>query len=174
MQFVSPLSTEMLNWWWWVANCWIYCWWRYHTAKLRSLSCTNCLQSTSTSLLSESLPLMPWSIDAQGSPQSSDGYLQSSGSIQQNCWWLCGLFLDILLPHSFIARQDAAQGFYWNNSQAAIDPFVAPRAYEWQSHGFAAHKLLVAQYQDSDGLCHLSYIVTSDSNHLDAIAVHLF
>jgi len=95
--------------------------------------------------------------------------------------------LEILLPHSFIARQqssfqtqlkdkllpgeflviadfsenysfvlqDAAQGFHWNNSQATIHPFVA-------------------YYRDSDELCHLSYVVISDCNHHDTVAVHLF
>ena len=56
--------------------------------------------------------------------------------------------------YSFVL-QDAAQGFHWNNSQATIHPFVA-------------------YYMDSDELCHLSYVVISDCNHHDTIAVHLY
>ena len=95
--------------------------------------------------------------------------------------------LEILLPHSFIARQqssfqtqlkaellpgeflvianfsenysfvlqDAAQGFHWNNSQATLHPFVA-------------------YYHDSEEFCHLSYVVISECNHHDTIAVHMF
>ena len=56
--------------------------------------------------------------------------------------------------YSFVL-QDAAQGFHWNNSQVTIHPFVA-------------------YYMDSDELCHLSYVVISDCNHHDTIAVHLY
>ena len=95
--------------------------------------------------------------------------------------------LELLLPHSFIAKQqasfykdrkstlqpgellvtadfsenysfilqDAAQGFHWNNSQATIHPFVV-------------------YYIDSGELCHLSYVVISDSLQHDTVAVHLF
>ena len=56
--------------------------------------------------------------------------------------------------YSFVL-QDAAQGFHWNNSQATIHPFVA-------------------YYRDSKELCHLSYVVISDCNHHDTVAVHLF
>ena len=95
--------------------------------------------------------------------------------------------LDLLRPHSFIATeqasfyakcksslqpgevlvtadfsenysfvlQDAAQGFHWNNSQATIHPFVA-------------------YYLESGEVCHLSYVIISDSLHHDTVVVHLF
>ena len=56
--------------------------------------------------------------------------------------------------YSFVL-QDAAQGFHWNNSQATIHPFVA-------------------YYIESGEVCHLSYVIISDSLHHDTVAVHLF
>ena len=96
--------------------------------------------------------------------------------------------LDVLRPHAFIATQqasfyqdrkstltsgevlvvadfsenysfvlqDAAQGFHWNNSQATIHPFVA-------------------YYKNQDDkLCHISYVVISESLHHDTTAVFLY
>ena len=56
--------------------------------------------------------------------------------------------------YSFVL-QDAAQGFHWNNSQATIHPFVA-------------------YYLESGEVCHLSYVIISDSLHHDTVVVHLF
>ena len=56
--------------------------------------------------------------------------------------------------YSFVL-QDAAQGFHWNNSQAALHPFVA-------------------YYHDAGKLCHLSCVVVSDCLHHDTTAVYHF
>lgn len=56
--------------------------------------------------------------------------------------------------YSFVL-QDTAQGFYWNNSQANVHPFVA-------------------YYVKDDKVCHNSYVKISDCLHHDTIAVYLF
>ncbi len=56
--------------------------------------------------------------------------------------------------YSFVL-QDAAQGFHWNNSQATLHPFVA-------------------YYKNRSELCHLSYVIVSESLHHDTIAVYLY
>ena len=77
-------------------------------------------------------------------------------------------FQSVLLPGHFLVicdfsenysflLHDAAQGFHWNNSQAAIRPFVA-------------------YYKGSGKLQHIiiNYIIISDCLYHDIVAVHLF
>ncbi len=61
---------------------------------------------------------------------------------------------DFAENYSFIV-QDAAQSFHWNNSQATLHPFVA-------------------YYRENNELMHKSFVVISDCNNHDVIAVHLF
>ena len=61
---------------------------------------------------------------------------------------------NFLENYSFVL-QDAAQRFHWNNSQATLNPFVA-------------------YYRDTEEVCHLRYVVISNSLHHDTVAVHLF
>ena len=88
--------------------------------------------------------------------------------------------LEILRPHSFLAKeqaaffvwkkitviadfsenysfviQDAAQGFHWNNSQSTIHPFVA-------------------YYTDGDQQHELSYVIISDRLYHNTVAVYTF
>ena len=118
--------------------CWSYCSWRYPLDKLHQLSCKNCLQSTTTSLLSDNMPLMPWSIDAEGSPQNSDGWepdwpcnIYTSmvlcwqihpWNLQQNCWYFCGCFfcekLEIILPRSLLISWQ--QSFFQTQQKAEL------------------------------------------------------
>ena len=63
--------------------------------------------------------------------------------------------LDFSENYSFVL-QDAAQGYHWNNSQATLHPFVA-------------------YYKDeSEKLCHLSYVIISEALHHDTVAVFLY
>jgi len=90
-------------------------------------------------------------------PHSFIAKCQSSFQTQLKAELLPGEFLviaDFSENYSFVL-QDAAQGFHWNNSQATLHPFVA-------------------YYRGNEELCHLSYVVISECNHHDTIAVHLF
>ena len=63
--------------------------------------------------------------------------------------------VDFSENYSFVL-QDAAQGYHWNNAQATIHPFVA-------------------YYKDeSEKLCHLSYVIISEALHHDTMAVFLY
>ena len=63
--------------------------------------------------------------------------------------------LDFSENYSFVL-QDAAQGYHWNNSQATLHPFVA-------------------YYKDeSEKLCHLSYVIISEALRHDTVAVFLY
>ena len=56
--------------------------------------------------------------------------------------------------YSFVV-QDAVQAFHWNNGSATIHPFVC-------------------YYRENGELCHLCYIIISESTQHDTVAVHLF
>jgi hypothetical protein len=63
--------------------------------------------------------------------------------------------VDFSENYSFVL-QDAAQGYHWNNSQATIHP-------------------IVAYYKDeSEKLCHLSYVIISEALRHDTTAVFLY
>ena len=62
--------------------------------------------------------------------------------------------------YSFVL-QDAAQSFHWNNLQATLHPFVC---YYTTSN----------DSDDQSNIQHVSFVVISESNSHDTIAVHLF
>ena len=96
--------------------------------------------------------------------------------------------LEILLPHSFIATQQAS---YYKDCKEALQPgevlvtadfsenyaFIlqdAAQGFHWNNSQATIHPF-VAYYVDSSGeLCHLSYVVISDCLHHDTVAVYLF
>ena len=96
--------------------------------------------------------------------------------------------LEALLPHSFIAAQQAA---YYSDVKAALQPgellvtadfsenyaFIlqdAAQGFHWNNSQATIHPF-VAYYIDSAGeLCHVSHVVISDCLHHDTVAVHLF
>jgi hypothetical protein len=91
---------------------------------------------------------------------------QSEFMNQTKCTLNPGEFLvisDFAENYSFVL-QDAAQSFHWNNLQATIHPFVC-----YYREGNAA--------QDDSATIqnnHVSFVVVSESNSHDTIAVHLF
>ena len=95
--------------------------------------------------------------------------------------------LEILLPHSFIARQ---QSSFQKELRSDLHPgeflviadfsenysFVlqdAAQGFHWNNSQATIHPF-VAYYMDSDELRHLSYVIISDCLHHDTVAVHLF
>ncbi len=95
--------------------------------------------------------------------------------------------LEVLLPHSFIARQ---QSSFQMELRSTLQPgeflvvadfaenysFVlqdAAQGFHWNNSQATIHPF-VAYYMDSGELCHLSYVVISDCLHHDTVAVHLF
>jgi len=64
--------------------------------------------------------------------------------------------------YSFVL-QDAAQSFHWNNLQATLHPFVCYYAASNHDDG-----------DEQSNIEHLSFVVISESNSHDTIAVHLF
>jgi hypothetical protein len=69
--------------------------------------------------------------------------------------------------YSFVL-QDAAQSFHWNNLQATLHPFVC---YYNCDEGDACNR---DEGDDQSTIDHLSFVVISESNSHDTIAVHLF
>ena len=59
--------------------------------------------------------------------------------------------------------QDAAQSFHWNNLQATLHPFVCYYSASNRDEG-----------DDQSTIDHLSFVVISERNAHDTIAVHLF
>ncbi len=95
--------------------------------------------------------------------------------------------LEILLPHSFIARQQASfqaklksellagevmltADFSENYSFVLQD---AAQGFHWNNAQATIHPFVV-YYMDSGELYHLNYVIISDCLHHDTIAVHLF
>jgi hypothetical protein len=68
---------------------------------------------------------------------------------------------DFAENYSFVL-QDATQSFHWNNLQATIHPFVC------------YYKMKVNGNDDNEILKHSSFVVISESNVHDTVAVHLF
>lgn len=67
----------------------------------------------------------------------------------------CLTICDFAENYSFIV-QDSVQGYYWNNSQATIHPFVT-------------------YFKNSDGeVQHISFVIISDILEHNTVAVHLF
>ena len=95
--------------------------------------------------------------------------------------------LQVLLPHSFIAKQQSAfqtklksellpgemmvtADFSENYSFVLQD---AAQGFHWNNSQATIHPFVV-YYKDSDELKHISYVVISDSLRHDTVAVHLF
>jgi len=68
---------------------------------------------------------------------------------------------DFAENYSFIV-QDASQSFHWNNLQATIHPFVC------------YYRKQVVDASSLNPLQHVSFVVISESNTHDTVAVHLF
>ena len=95
--------------------------------------------------------------------------------------------LELLLPHSFIATQQAS---FYKDCKSTLQPgellvtadfsenysFIlqgAAQGFHWNNSQATIHPF-VAYYIDSGELCHLSYVVISDCLQHDTVAVHLF
>ena len=70
---------------------------------------------------------------------------------------------DFAENYSFVV-QDAAQSFHWNNLQATIHPFVCYYSSDITQEGEAAQRKIN----------NVSFVVVSENNTHDTIAVHLF
>ena len=95
--------------------------------------------------------------------------------------------LELLLPHSFIAIQQAS---FYKDHKSALQPeellvtaefsenysFIlqdAAQGFHWNNSQATIHPFF-ACYIDSGELCHLSYVVIFDCLQHDTVAVHLF
>ena len=95
--------------------------------------------------------------------------------------------LELLLPHSFIATQQAS---FYNDCKSSLQQgealitadfsenysFVlqdAAQGYHWNNSQATVHPFLII-YKDSEKLCHFSFVVISDCLHHDTVAVYLF
>jgi hypothetical protein len=70
---------------------------------------------------------------------------------------------DFAENYSFVL-QDAAQSFHWNNLQATIHPFVC----------YYTHDTAQDDEASQSTIDHVSFVVISESNAHDTVAVHLF
>ena len=95
--------------------------------------------------------------------------------------------LELLLPHSFIAAQQAS---FYNDCKSTLQlgelvvtadfsenySFIlqdAAQGFHWNNSQATIHPF-VAYYIKEKKLCHLSYVVISDCLHHDTVAVYLF
>ena len=95
--------------------------------------------------------------------------------------------LELLHPHSFIAREQAV---FYTRTKTSLQPgeilvtvdfsenysFIlqdAAQGFHWNNSQATIHPF-VAYFVDSGELCHLSYVIISDCLHHDTIAVYLF
>ena len=95
--------------------------------------------------------------------------------------------LELLRPHSFIAREQAV---FYTRTKTSLQPgeilvtvdfsenysFIlqdAAQGFHWNNSQATIHPF-VAYFVDSGELCHLNYVIISDCLHHDTIAVYLF
>ena len=95
--------------------------------------------------------------------------------------------LELLRPHSFIAREQAS---FYAECKSNLQPgeflvtadfsenysFIlqdAAQGFHWNNSQATIHPF-VAYYLDSGEICHLSYVIISDCLHHDTVAVYLF
>ena len=95
--------------------------------------------------------------------------------------------LELLLPHSFVAMQQAS---FYKDCKSTLQPgellvnadfsenysFIfqdAAQGFRWNNSQATIHPF-VAYYVDSGKLCHLSFVIISDCLQHDTVAVYLF